>query len=107
MKILFLGYELEKSLADWLISKNEEVIYKNEKINIKSVRKIKPEFIISYNYHYIIPKEIIDFVKGKAINLHISYLPWNKGTYPNIWSFIEDTPKGVTILYLHDGSLLQ
>ena len=29
--------------------------------------------------------------------MHISYLPWNKGSSPNIWSFIENSPKGVTI----------
>lgn len=29
--------------------------------------------------------------------MHISYLPWNRGFSPNIWSFLEDTPKGVTI----------
>lgn len=34
---------------------------------------------------------------NRIINMHISYLPWNKGSDPNFWSFIEDTPKGVTI----------
>lgn len=32
--------------------------------------------------------------------MHISYLPWNRGANPNFWSFIDDTPKGVTIHYL-------
>lgn len=31
------------------------------------------------------------------LNLHISYLPWNRGKNPNFWSFVDDTPKGVTI----------
>jgi methionyl-tRNA formyltransferase len=35
-----------------------------------------------------------------AINLHISYLPWNRGADPNFWSFINDTPKGITIHYV-------
>ncbi|MFN6960931.1 MAG: formyltransferase family protein, partial [Rhodocyclaceae bacterium] len=30
-------------------------------------------------------------------------LPWNRGADPNLWSFIEDTPKGVTIHYLDEG----
>ncbi len=34
---------------------------------------------------------------GRVVNLHISYLPWNKGSDPNFWSFIDGTPKGVTI----------
>ena len=31
------------------------------------------------------------------LNLHISYLPFNKGAHPNFWSFAENTPSGVTI----------
>ena len=33
----------------------------------------------------------------KIINLHISYLPYNKGAHPNFWSFADNTPSGVTI----------
>ncbi len=103
MKILFLGSNTSKDLPKWLVSKGEDVIYVENKIDINYVKIIKPDFIISYNYHYIISKEIIDFVKGKIINLHISYLPWNRGAYPNVWSFLEDTSKGVSIIKIDEG----
>ena len=103
MKILFLGGNLARTLADWLESRDEEVVYREDKISIEEIKEINPDFIISYNYKYIISKEIIDFVNGKAINLHISYLPFNKGSHPNIWSFLEDTPKGVTIHHIDEG----
>lgn len=61
------------------------------------MRKINPMMVISYNYNYIINKEVINFLGKRVINMHISLLPWNKGYSPNIWSFIDDTPKGVTI----------
>lgn len=35
--------------------------------------------------------------------MHISLLPWNRGASPNIWSFIDNTPKGVTIHMLSAG----
>src|SRR3990167_1746972 len=103
MKILFLGGNLARTLADWLESRDEEVVYRENKISIEDVKELSPDFIISYNYKYIISKEIIDFVNGKAINLHISYLPFNKGFHPNIWSFLEDTPKGVAIHHIDEG----
>ena len=103
MKILFLGGNLAKDLADWLTSQGEEVIYREDKLITDDVKELSPDFIISYNYKYIISKEIIDFVNGKAINLHISYLPFNKGSHPNIWSFLEDTPKGVAIHHIDEG----
>ncbi len=103
MKILFLGGNLSKSLANWLRKRKENVIFKEEKISMEEVRKICPDFILSYNYKFIIEKEIIDYVHGKAINLHISLLPYNRGAYPNVWSFIEDTPKGITIIYMDEN----
>lgn len=100
MKILFLGGNLARTLADWLELRGEEVVSREDKISIEEVKGINPDFIISYNYRYIISKEIIDFVNGNAINLHISYLPYNRGSHPNIWSFLEETPK---VYHLSDG----
>ncbi|XVK27651.1 formyltransferase family protein [Pectinatus frisingensis] len=66
------------------------------------LKKISPDIIISYNYKYIIDKNIITYMKNNIVNLHISYLPWNKGSNPNFWSFIDDTPKGVSIHLIDD-----
>jgi len=40
---------------------------------------------------------------NRAINLHPSLLPWNRGAHSNFWSFLEDTPKGVTIHIIDEG----
>jgi methionyl-tRNA formyltransferase len=37
------------------------------------------------------------------INIHTSFLPWNRGADPNLWSFLENTPKGVSIHYVDSG----
>jgi len=55
------------------------------------------DFIVSYGYRFKITQDMIDQVGGKAVNLHISYLPWNRGADPTFWSVAEDTPRGVTI----------
>ena len=103
MKIIFLGDDLSKSLSNWLTSIGEKVVHMERKVDINLVKKINPDFIISYNYKHIISSDIIKFMNNKIINLHISYLPYNKGAHPNIWSFLENTPKGVTIHYIGEG----
>ena len=103
MKILFLGGNLAKGLAEWLKLQSKTLNYREDKIYIDDVKTIAPDFIISYNYKYILSKEIIEFVNRKVVNLHISYLPYNKGCNPNVWSFLDDTPKGVTIHYINEG----
>ncbi|MFC1546663.1 formyltransferase family protein, partial [bacterium] len=71
--------------------------------NEEIIEYYKPDFLISYNYRYIIGEDILDLFKSKSINLHISLLPWNRGAFPNVWSFLHDTPKGVTIHILDEG----
>ena len=46
---------------------------------------------------------MLDRLPGAAINLHISLLPWNRGSDPNLWSFLDDTPKGVSIHHIDAG----
>lgn len=81
----------------------EKVHIYSGRLAIEQIRNLKPEFIISYNYKYIITQDIIDFMMGNIVNLHISYLPWNRGANPNFWSFMDDTPKGVSIHYINSG----
>lgn len=105
MKILFLTNNSNtQPLIDWLRNdQKEDVDVYAKKINKIVIKKYKPEFIISYNYKYLISKEIVDLFQSKIINLHISFLPWNRGANPNIWSFIDNTKKGVTIHQIDSG----
>lgn len=97
LKIIYLTNNFNSlELAEWL-KKYGTVIDIRDRLTLEMVKVEKPDFIISYNYGFIITKDIIDYIDGKIYNLHISYLPWNRGASPNFWSFIDDTPKGVTI----------
>ncbi len=89
-------------LYDWLRQQCTAHIY-SERLQICQVRNLMPDMIISYNYKYIISEDIIDYMDGRIFNLHTSYLPWNRGANPNIWSFIDHTPKGVTIHQISKG----
>ncbi len=90
-------------LIDWLNVNTEEVAVYSEKLDLVYVKSLSPEMVVSYNYKHIIKEDIISLVDGRIINLHISLLPWNMGADPNFWSFIEDSPKGVTIHYVDKG----
>ena len=75
----------------------DNVHYLNTKIDANFVKKNDFDFIISFGYKFLLDKETIKAVNSSAINLHISYLPFNKGAHPNIWSILENTISGVTI----------
>lgn len=60
-------------------------------------------YTVSFGYKHIIDKEIAQKYIGKITNLHISYLPWNRGADPNFWSILENTRKGVTFHLIDEG----
>jgi len=99
MNILFLGYKNCK-LFNFLNSLYD-VTHTEEKINIDDCEDF--DWVISFGYRHILKKDFISRFQRKIINLHISYLPYNRGCDPNIWSFVEDTPKGVTIHLMDEG----
>ena len=102
MNILLLG-PYRKDLIDFLSSLGDRVTNTEAPLAGDSECLFNSDFIVSYGYRHILKKDILDKFLNKAINFHISLLPWNRGADPNLWSFMEDTPKGVTIHYLDYG----
>lgn len=105
-KILFVtNNENTDALYQWLCEKEgaEKVMHFTNKLDLDIVKALAPEYIISFNYRYMIKQDVIDYMEGRIINLHTSYLPYNRGSSPNFFSFVEDTPKGVTIHKLEAG----
>ena len=99
MNILFLGKLTppQRTIVEYLLREGNSVVRYEKKLDAKVVEKKNYDFLVSFGYSYIVSNEVLNLFKGNAINLHISYLPWNKGSDPNLWSVLENTPKGVTI----------
>ena len=84
-----------------ILKKKWQVICKNKKVTQNDLKNI--DLVITFNYRKILDKIILKKLKRPAINLHISYLPFNRGCHPNFWSFVENSPKGVTIHEIDNG----
>jgi methionyl-tRNA formyltransferase len=93
MKFLYLG--VESKLIDFLKNYGQVEVFKEKNLDKNFVKKF--DWIISYGYRFLIKKEILKITKNPIINLHISYLPYNRGADPNYWSFKEKSLKGVSI----------
>lgn len=88
-----------------LLRKNgHSVIRTDRDINNSPIQLSDFDFLISYGYRYILSEKVLKHFQNRcAINLHISFLPFNRGADPNFWSIYEGTPQGVTIHYLDKG----
>lgn len=102
MIVLVLG-KIGSPLSPLIAENHCEVIESISPIDKNFLQRNAVDFIVIYGYRHIVKKPVIDHLKGKIVNLHISLLPWNRGADPNLWSFLEDTPKGVTIHYVDEG----
>jgi len=70
---------------------------------LKLLESMQLTFGVSAFFNYIIRPEVIDVFQYGIINLHTSYLPWNRGSNPNVWSIVNDDPVGVSIHFIDAG----
>ena len=105
MNILFLGPEKDSQnrLVQYLGRNGEDIFRYEGKLSPIFSELSKYDFLISYGYRYIIREKVLRLFDNRAINLHISLLPWNRGADPNLWSILENTPAGVSIHQLDTG----
>lgn len=102
MKILYLG-PYRDTLIDFIRSFGDGVIQTEERLMADDPILADVDFVVSYGYRYILREEFIARFPDRIVNLHISLLPYNRGADPNLWSFLEDTPRGVTIHSIDRG----
>ena len=102
MKLLFLGPN-DSPLLEYLRSVETLVVSTMSRLDVSYIAEHKFDFLVSYNYRRILTSNILGQFPNSAVNLHIALLPWNRGADTNFWSFMEKTPKGVTIHYLDEG----
>jgi methionyl-tRNA formyltransferase len=99
-KILFLGYsEQQTRLLNALLAADCEVWHTEDKITSTDGY----DLVISFGFRHIIKKETLASSPAPIVNLHIAYLPWNRGAHPNFWSFYDSTPSGVSIHLIDEG----
>jgi len=106
MKILYFTNE---DIQDWevipdIIKKHgDTVLTHTSRIDLDVIKNNNIEFIVSDRSRYLIKKDVIDYMPRKIVNLHPSFLPWNRGYHPNYWPIKESTPYGVTLHFIDEG----
>lgn len=101
--IVFLGLnQYGESVYDWLTDQEESNVLAllTERNQLSVVQKLEPELIISGGFRHIVPADILTIPSIGAVNLHHSFLPYNRGGNPEIWSILEEPPAGVSVHWM-------
>lgn len=71
---------------------------------INKLEEISPDYVVVADFSFIIPKKIIDTVKGNIINIHFSLLPKYRGASPVQFAILNgDEVTGITYYLLDEG----
>lgn len=107
IEIVFLGVnDAGMRVYEWLCDRNGVFVHSllTTEEQLQVIEEIQPEFVVSCGYQHIVPEEILEIPSEGCLNLHPSYLPYNRGANPNVWSIVEGTPAGVTLHWM-DASI--
>ena len=74
----------------------------NEKTIIKFFSSLEIDYIICIHYPFIISKKILDLPKVGVLNLHPSYLPYNRGWHTPTWTILNSTVCGATLHFMSE-----
>jgi len=99
-RVLFLG-PAESPVLAWLTAQGEDVVQMTDRVSEPEIDGL--DLLVSHGYRHLIRTDVLDHFPRRAVNLHISYLPFNRGADPNFWSWVDDTPRGVTIHLVDSG----
>ncbi len=103
MKILCLyNNSCALELFDWIKEQGHETVLEKNELDEEWCRNQQFDLTVSYTYRFIISADVLNALGMNVVNLHNSFLPWNKGADPNIWSVLENTPRGVTLHYVDE-----
>lgn len=101
MKILCLyNNDCALELFEWIRQQGHDITLWSEELDAEWCKRNAFDLTVSYTYRYILSEEHLSNLDNNVVNLHTSFLPFNRGASPNIWSIADDTPRGVTLHYM-------
>ena len=71
--------------------------------SVALLQSLDLDYIFGIHFPHIIPKQLLDIPKIGFLNLHPSYLPYNKGWHTPSWAIMENTPVGATLHYMSEA----
>ncbi len=101
MDVLFLGRADSPVLAH-LREVEDRVFRTSRPLLPVDPRVLRADFVVSHLYLHRVRPWALGRFPGRAVNLHNSFLPHNRGWDALLWGLLEGTPAGVTIHHMDE-----
>lgn len=110
MKILYLTKDIDnlrntstgtvKAIGRFMEELGHEVVYWHTRPGFINFKEF--DLAVSFLYRHRLYKVHLDGPKYGCINMHPSYLPYGRGSCPNVWAIYEGTKAGTTIHWMDE-----
>lgn len=97
----YVGQECEHILQNYKLKYIKCELKKNIIDFLQSIGDV--DLILSVHWPFLFNRQEINYPKIGVLNLHNSYLPWNKGADACSWAIIDGTPHGATMHWIDSG----
>lgn len=67
---------------------------------LESLRRLDLDYLVCVHFPYMLRRPILDTARLGVLNLHPSYLPYNRGWHTPTWAILEGTPAGASLHYV-------
>lgn len=110
MKILYLTKDIDntrntsagtvKAIGKFMEELGHEVVYWHIRPGFINFKEF--DLAVSFLYRYKLHTVHLNGPKYGCINMHPSYLPYGRGSCPNVWAIYERTKAGTTIHWMNE-----
>ncbi len=81
----------------------EDRVFRTSRPLVRADPRVRrADFVVSHLYLHLVPLWALERFPGRAVNLHNSFLPHNRGWDAVLWGLVEGTPAGVTIHHMDE-----
>ncbi|MDD4951775.1 MAG: GNAT family N-acetyltransferase [Desulfovibrionaceae bacterium] len=101
--LLLTGAPRSDRVKDFLSGRGDSVIECDRPLTLEACRDLGVDFMVAHGYGFILKEPVVSAYENRIVNLHNTFLPWGRGLMGNVWSFFEDTPKGVSLQFIDAG----
>ena len=72
-------------------------------LGVSLVEPEKADLWLSVHWDKLFTREELLIPRVGVLNLHNSYLPWNRGAHATTWAIVDQTPHGATLHWVNEG----
>jgi methionyl-tRNA formyltransferase len=71
--------------------------------SVELLQRLELDYIVCVHFPYMLRRPVLDTAGRGVLNLHPSYLPYNRGWHTPTWAILDDTPAGASLHYVDES----